>query len=90
MIELLIALVFCYLLNSTAMNYYTAIVFFPPAMPGSELPGSGRPPAKYRNINRPQNFEVWAKRQGAWYVNYYDKKSKAFSHRTWLMQFREN
>jgi hypothetical protein len=61
------------------MIYYTAIIFFPPA--------EARQPAKYRNINNLENFEAWALRQSAIYVNYYLKTSKLFSHRTWLQHY---
>lgn len=54
--------------------YYTAIIFF----------RENRLPLKYRNINRFENFEQFARQKGAWYINYYFKGTKQFSHRQYL------
>lgn len=78
------------------MLYYTAIVFFATVENINRFPGSytqaqieaaGKQPYKYRNINNPDNFEQFAKRIGAVYINYYFKKDKTFSHKHWLIKY---
>lgn len=57
-------------------TYYTAICFF-----SIEL---NKLPLKYRNINNLDKFEAFARQKGIRYINYYDKKTKQYSHRKWL------
>jgi len=60
----------------------TAIIFF--------KPGTKRP-RKYRNINNIVKFGEFALKQGAWYINWYNKQTAEFERRTWLVSdFRKN
>jgi hypothetical protein len=54
---------------------FTCIVFFPPDDP------KGRRPRKYRNIISLDNFTKFAAREGAHYVNAYDKASRQYVER---------
>jgi len=55
---------------------FTAIVFF----------DTGEAPHKYRNITNPRSLEAYCIRKlsGSWYINYYNKETKDFSHRAYL------
>lgn len=57
-------------------EYKTAIVFF--------KPGTKRP-RKYRNIANRLKFSQFCINLGAWYINWYDKETKNFEDRTWLI-----
>lgn len=56
-------------------GYLTAICFYK---------FNAQPPLKYRNIKYRDRFEAFIKPKGVWYVNYYDKKTKAFVDRQYL------
>ena len=58
------------------MQYYTAIVFFQDRT---------KTPMKYRNIKSKANFETFIKTKRPWYINYYDKKTKAYDGRVYLV-----
>jgi len=63
-------------------KYETAIVFF--------QPGTKRP-RKYRNIANRTKFGQFCLDLGAWYINWYDKETKKFECRTWLIRdFQKN
>lgn len=58
-----------------AKQTFTAIVFF----------DTGEAPHKYRNISNPKSLEAYcARKLDAWYINYYNKETKEFSHRAYL------
>jgi len=59
--------------------YYTAIVFFSPFL--KQLP------RKYRNIRDTQNFERFCRQKlnGAVYYNLYNKNTKEFVRREYLV-----
>lgn len=57
-------------------KYFTAIVFFKPGT---------KKPRKYHNIHNISNFAQFCIKSGAWYINWYDKKSREFERRTWLI-----
>lgn len=60
----------------------TAILFFQPKT---------KRPRKYRNISDAVKFGLWAAKQGAWYINWYDPQTKKFERRTWLVSdFKKN
>jgi hypothetical protein len=46
-------------------------------------PGTLRP-RKYRNISKPDNFLIFAKKSNGIYVNFYDQKTKEYKHRVYL------
>jgi hypothetical protein len=56
-------------------RYLTAICFYK---------FNSQPPLKYRNIKNIDKFEAFIIQRGVWYVNYYDKKTKAFIERKYL------
>jgi len=60
-----------------AKDLKTAIVFF--------KPGTKRP-RKYRNISNVVKFGKFCQDLGAWYINWYDKRSAEFERRTWLIR----
>jgi hypothetical protein len=51
-------------------------------------PGTKRP-RKYRNISTPYSFETYARKSGAWYINWYDQKTGQFSGRKWLVNVKK-
>lgn len=51
-------------------------------------PGTKRA-RKYNNISTPHNFANFARRLGAYYVNWYDQQSGKFTGRTWLIEFKK-
>ena len=55
--------------------YLTAICFYK---------FNAQPPLKYRNIQNRAKFEDFIKQFNVWYINYYDKKTKAFVERKYL------
>lgn len=56
-------------------NYLTAICFYK---------HNTKPPLKYRNIKNRDRFEAFIKKSDAWYINYYDKKTRTFVDRVYL------
>jgi len=60
-----------------AKQLFTAIIFFPEH--------TAKMPAKYRNISNPISFAKFALKQGGWYINWYFKESRLFSHREKLI-----
>ena len=56
-------------------GYLTAICFYK---------FNAKPPLKYRNIKNKAAFEAFIKKSDVWYVNYYDKKTKAYIERIYL------
>jgi hypothetical protein len=64
---------------SYANYYYTAIIFFAPA--------AEKQPLKYRNIKNRSSLErfITSKHADAWYINYYNKATKAFVERVYLL-----
>lgn len=59
-----------------AKKEYTAIVFF----------DTGELPHKYRGVTNLKSLEAYCIRKlpGSWYINYYNKETKDFSHRAYL------
>ena len=55
---------------------YNAIIFFNPEMAIT--------PRKYRNITQLENFLIYAKKSGGWYVNLYNAKDRKFELRKYL------
>ena len=55
---------------------YNAIIFFSPER--------AILPRKYRNITQLENFLIYAKKSGAWYVNLYNAKDRKFELRKYL------
>jgi hypothetical protein len=41
-------------------------------------------PRKYRNISKPDNFLMFAKKSNGIYVNFYDQTTKEYKHRVYL------
>jgi len=62
------------------MKIKSATIFF--------QPGTKRP-RKYRNIVTPHSFETFARRSGAWYINWYDQETGKFSGRKWLVDIKK-
>jgi hypothetical protein len=60
------------------MKLLTGIIFFKPE--------SGIQPRKYRNINKVDNFLLFAQKCGGWYVNLYDKKTAKFEARKYVTE----
>ena len=60
-----------------AKQLKTAIVFFKPGT---------KKPRKYRNISNLIKFAEFAIKEGAWYINWYDKESREFERRSWLIR----
>jgi len=60
----------------TMLKLFTCIVFF--------NPDSGRSPAKYRNVNNLERFELFAKKKGGVYFNIYVKSDKSYLGRKYL------
>jgi hypothetical protein len=58
------------------MNYYNAIVFFKPE--------TNKKVRKYRNISNLPNFIRFVQGLDAWYINFYDAKSRNFYKRMYL------
>jgi hypothetical protein len=55
-------------------NLFTAICFV----------DQFKPPLKYRNIKNTITFEIFAKKQGIRYINYYYKENKQFAYRKYV------
>lgn len=60
-----------------AKNLFTAIVFF----------GPGNAPHKYRNVSNRPAFAKFALSNKAYYINWYDKRTREFVGREWLRDF---
>lgn len=57
---------------------FTGIIFYPAA--------SQKRPRKYRNINNVPNFLKFALKTGGWYVNLYDKETRLYCGRKYLIE----
>jgi hypothetical protein len=58
------------------MDNYNAIVFFKP----EKL----MKPRKYHNISKVDNFSIFCLTAGAWYINFYNSKTKEFIKRIYI------
>jgi hypothetical protein len=60
-----------------AKKLFTAIAFYPALQ--------NKKPLKYRNISNLVSFEIYASKKGIAYINYYDKDTRAYYGRKWLI-----